>query len=229
MPKQPHFGPELLTFLRQLKRNNNRDWFKKNKPRFIEHVRDPLSQFIVDFAPRLKKISPHFRADPRPNGGSIFRIHRDTRFSRDKTPYKTWAAVQFRHDAGKDVHAPGFYLHLEPGNVFAGVGIWHPDSVALAKIREAIDENRAVWRRVVSGKTFRSHFEITGDSLKRAPRGFDPEHPLIDTLKRKDFIALKHFPARDIESPVFFEAVSASFRKGLPLMRFLCDALELKI
>ena len=225
MPKSPHFTPELLTFLRQLKRNNNRDWFNANKPRFIEHVRDPLSKFVVDFAPKLKKISPHFKADPRPNGGSIFRIYRDTRFSKDKTPYKTWAAVQFRHDAGKDVHAPGFYLHLEPGGVFAGVGVWHPDSSALAKIRTTIDEKRTDWKRMKSGKTFKKFYEITGDSLKRAPKGYDPTHPLIEDLKRKDFVAISPFETEEILEPDFLERYAATARAAAPFMRFLTKAI----
>ena len=129
--KQAHFGRTFFEFLEDLKANNNSEWFKANKERYIDEVRTPLQQFVLDFAPHLKKISPHFVADPRPVGGSIFRIYRDIRFSKDKTPYKTHAAAQFRHKGGKDVHAPGFYLHLAPGEVFAGFGIWRPDSPSL--------------------------------------------------------------------------------------------------
>jgi uncharacterized protein (TIGR02453 family) len=225
MPKEPHFGPELMTFLRRIKRNNNRDWFNANKKRFERDVREPLARFVVDFGPRLKKISPHFMADPRKNGGSIFRIYRDTRFSNDKVPYKTWAAVQFRHDAGKDVHTPGFYLHLEPGNVFAGVGIWHPDSTALSNIREAIVAKQAEWKRVISGKTFSANYEITGDSLKRAPRGYDPDHPLIDDLKRKDFVAITPFDADEILLPDFIDRYTKTARAATPFMRFLTKAV----
>jgi len=225
MPKRPHFGPELLTFLRQLKRNNNREWFDANKKRFEEDVREPLARFVVDFGPKLKKISPHFLADPRKTGGSIFRIYRDTRFSKDKTPFKTWAAVQFRHEAGKDVHTPGFYLHLEPGNVFGGVGIWHADSTALTKIREAIDSNRAEWKRVVSGKTFKSTYELAGESLKRAPKGYDPDHPLINDLKRKDFVAITPFDVQEILLSDFLDRYSNTVRAAAPFMRFLTKAV----
>ncbi len=225
MPKQPHFSPELMTFLRQLKRNNKREWFNANKKRFELDVREPLARFVVDFGPKLKKISPHFLADPRKNGGSIFRIHRDTRFSKDKSPYKTWAAVQFRHEAGKDVHTPGFYLHLEPGNVFAGVGIWHPDSVALGKIRDAIVGNQAEWKRVVAGKTFRANYELAGESLKRAPKGYDPDHPLIEDLKRKDFVAITPFDVEEIFLPDFLDRYTKTARAAAPFMRFLTKAV----
>ena len=118
----------------------------------------------------------------------MFRIYRDVRFSKDKSPYKTAAAVQFRHIAGKDVHAPGFYLHLEPGSVFAGCGIWHPESKVATKIREAIVDKPDAWRAAIGNATFRNVFKFGGESLKRPPRGFDANHPLIEDLKRKDFI-----------------------------------------
>ena len=129
----------LFDFLRDLRENNDREWFQANKGRYLAEVRDPMLDFIGAFAAPLAEISPHFVADPRPNGGSLFRIYRDTRFSRDKTPYKTNAGAHFRHAAGKDAHAPGFYLHLEPGMCFAGCGVWRPDGPTVTKIREAID------------------------------------------------------------------------------------------
>jgi len=121
------FTPALFDFLRELKGNNNRDWFQTNKSRYEKDVKDPLLLFIADFADRVPEISPHIAAIPRATGGSMFRIYRDMRFSKDKTPYKTAAALHFRHESGKDVHAPGYYLHLEPGSVFMGAGIWKPD------------------------------------------------------------------------------------------------------
>ena len=133
-----HFGPELFRFLRDLVKHNDREWFAKHKARYEEHVRDPMLRFIEDLGPVLQEIAPRFVADPRPVGGSMFRIHRDTRFSKDKSPYKTHVGIRFPHKAGKDVHAPGFYLHLEPGQVFFGCGVWHPDGATLARIRGSI-------------------------------------------------------------------------------------------
>ena len=136
---------ELFEFFRDLKQNNNKQWFQSNKERYEQQVRLPLQRFIMAFQRPLRRISPHYRADPRPVGGSLFRIYRDVRFSPDKSPYKTHGGIQFRHEAGKDVHAPGFYLHLEPANVFAAVGIWHPDSTALGRIRQALADDPKAW------------------------------------------------------------------------------------
>ena len=183
----------LFDFLRDLRENNDREWFQANKGRYLAEVRDPMLDFIGAFAAPLAEISPHFVADPRPNGGSLFRIYRDTRFSRDKTPYKTNAGAHFRHAAGKDAHAPGFYLHLEPGMCFAGCGVWRPDGPTVTKIREAIDVEQHAWTRVTTARDFTETFELEGDSLKRPPRGYEADHPLVEDLKRKDFVALRAF------------------------------------
>ena len=185
--------PALFEFLRDLKASNERQWFEANKERYRTEVRDPVLDFIVAFAQPLKKISPHFLADPRANGGSLFRIYRDTRFSKDKTPYKTNVGAHFRHAAGKDAHAPGFYLHLEPGTCFAGCGIWHPDNHTLGRIRGAIIDRPDEWRRITTAKAFRETFELMGESLKRPPRGYDPGHPLMEDLKRKDYVAITSY------------------------------------
>ena len=174
---QAHFTPELFEFLLELRTNNNREWFQANKGRYERHVKEPLLQFIQDFEPSLHSVSTRFIADARANGGSMFRIYRDVRFSKDKSPYKTQAAVQFRHEAGKSAHAPGFYLHLDPTEIFVGVGIWRPDSSSLAKIRNAIVANPGKWERVAKDPEFLSDYIIGGESLKRPPKGFDPDHP----------------------------------------------------
>src|SRR5918996_1594329 len=136
--KQAPFGPELFSFLADLRANNDREWFAANKHRYEEHLLEPAMAFVDAFAPRLRKLSPHFRADSRPSGGSLFRIYRDTRFSKDKSPYKTHLGLHFRHERAKDVHAPGYYLHIGPDEVYAGAGIWHPDTDGATRIRESI-------------------------------------------------------------------------------------------
>ena len=175
----------LFDFLRDLRENNDREWFAANKGRYVADVRDPMLGFIADFAAPLAEISPHFVADPRANGGSLFRIYRDTRFSRDKTPYKTNVGAHFRHAAGKDAHAPGFYLHLEPGMCFAACGVWRPDNPTVTRIRQAIDEGQENWTRITKARAFAEVFEFEGESLKRPPRGYDPDHPLVEDLKRR--------------------------------------------
>jgi uncharacterized protein (TIGR02453 family) len=195
--RAPYFSPALFRFLRQLKRHNDRDWFARNRERYEQDVREPLLRLIAESAEPLARISPAVNADPRPMGGSMFRIWRDTRFSKDKTPFKTHAAAHFRHRAGRDVHAPGFYLHLEPGNVFFGAGIWHPDKEALDAIRRGIVENAALWKRITKGRAFCRACYWDGDSAKRVPAGIDPRHPLIEDLLRKDFTVLAEVPEKD--------------------------------
>ena len=223
----PHFTPELFRFLRQLERNNSREWFEKNKPRYLEHVREPMQRFIADFGPKLRRISPHFLADPRPQGGSMFRIYRDTRFSKDKSPYKTHAGVQFRHEAGKDAHAPGFYVHLASDGLYFGGGVWLPASPQLGRIRDAIVDNARAWSRIANARKVRDVGGIQGDSLKRPPRGFDPEHPHIEDLKRKSFYVMVRAAPGDALKPAFIDQVEDAFRRAAPLNRFLCDALGL--
>jgi len=226
MASERSFTPAVTKYLKELKENNNRGWFEANKPRYLEEVRDPALQFISDFGPRLKKISPHFKADPRPVGGSLFRIYRDTRFSKDKSPYKTHIGIHFRHERAKDVHAPGFYLHIEPGGIFAGVGIWRPEGEAVKQIREAILNDSAAWKRSAHGKRFRERFELQGEALKRPPKGVDPDHPLLEDLKRKDFIGGCTLTQKTLTGPGFVEEFAAICRDGGTFMKFLCGALR---
>jgi len=130
-----YFSKATFSFLGELSRNNNREWFHDNKQRYEEAVRGPALAFIEDIAPELQLIAPRFLAVPKKVGGSLMRVHRDIRFGKDKTPYKTNIGIQFRHEAGKDVHAPGYYLHIAPQECFFGAGIWRPDSTALGQIR----------------------------------------------------------------------------------------------
>ena len=154
------------------------------------------------------------------------RIYRDTRFGKDKTPYKTNIGIQFRHVAGRDVHSPGCYVHVEPKNVFLGVGVWHPESKSLAKIRRSIDADPAHWKRASRGKAFCKRFALAGDSLKRPPSGYAAEHPLIDDLKRKDFIGVAEVAADALFEGSFVDDCLDAFRTARPFMRFLCQALE---
>jgi uncharacterized protein (TIGR02453 family) len=225
MPGKRHFNREFFGFLKELKKNNTREWFQANKERYRSEVQEPLLHFISDFADPLHDISSEFLADPRPSGGSMFRIYRDVRFSKNKSPYKTHAAAQFRHRAGRDAHAPGFYLHLEPGNVFVGAGSWHPGREALDSIRTGISEDPDRWRAVLADVRFSKRHTLVGESLKRPPRGFDPEHPLIDELKRKDFISIENFSQTRACSAGFIDTVADSFRTAAPLVRFLTEAV----
>lgn len=227
MSGSAYIRPDLFQFLRELRENNNREWFQANKRRYESQVKEPLLGFIAEFGTRLSGISPHYLADPRPVGGSLFRIYRDVRFSKDKSPYKTAAGLHFRHERGKDVHAPGFYLHLEPDGVFAGTGIWHPDTKTLGKIRDAIVADPSRWQRIVSDEAFRAVFTLEGDSLKRAPKGYDPDHPLIEDLRRKDFIAATSFGEEEACASDFMDRFTEVCRRAGPFMEFLTTAIGL--
>jgi uncharacterized protein (TIGR02453 family) len=228
MAHRAHFNRSFFQFLDELKANNTRDWFHANKDRFQHQVQEPLLRFIADFSDPLRSISRHFVADPRPTGGSMFRIYRDVRFSKDKSPYKTHAAAQFRHVAGRDVHAPGFYLHLEPSSVFVGAGLWHPERMVLDQIRTAIAEHPRKWTNAITQPEFTSRHQLGGESLKRPPRGYDPEHRLIEDIKRKDFICVENFSKTAACKADFIDQVANSFRAASPLMRFLTEAVGLK-
>ncbi len=224
MPKQ-HFSPALFRFLKELAAENTRNWFNDNKERFIKDVKDPSLDFILDFGAPLQKISPHFRADPKPVGGSLFRIYRDVRFSKDKSPYKTHAGLHFRHEAGKTAYTPGFYLHLEPGESFVGLGIWRPDNPTLKLIRDAIVADPIGWEKAVGGKAFNDQFKVVGNSLKRPPKGYDPDHPLIEILKLKDFTAFASLTQKQVTAPGFLKEFSDLCAAGSPMVRFICQAL----
>jgi uncharacterized protein (TIGR02453 family) len=225
MRRMSYFTPALFTFLRSLRRHNDRDWFAANKERYERDVRDPLIRFIEAAAKPLRSVSREIVADPRPVGGSMFRIYRDTRFSADKSPFKTHAAAHFRHRAGKDVHAPGYYLHLAPGEVFAGAGVWRPDTASLLAIREAIAGRSREWTRATSSSAFRKLCVAGGERSSRPPRGFDPQHPLIDELKRKEFVAGHEWTEADAVSKDFLDRFIAFCRAASPMNRFLASAL----
>lgn len=219
------FSEESFAFLDELAANNRREWFQENRGRYEALIREPALAFVRAMRPRLEAIAPHFRADDRKLGGSLMRIHRDVRFSRDKSPYKTNIGIQFRHEHGRDVHAPGYYLHISPSECFVGVGTWRPPSASLAKIRRRIAERPAEWRQVRDDKDFGRWFHLGGESLKRPPRGFDAQHPMIEDLKRKDFIGMAFLPNELVTQPDLDGLVADYFSAAAPFMRFLCQAV----
>jgi len=222
------FEPETVAFLKELKENNNRDWFNENKARYEEQVLDVALRFIQSMHDPLAEFAPRFTAIPKRMGGSLMRVYRDTRFSKNKTPYKTNIGIQFRHEQAKDVHAPGFYVHIDPEQVFLGAGMWRPASDALRGIRERIADKPTEWVRVRDDKTFKRHFNLGGETLTRPPRGFDKEHPQIADIRRKDFIAVKNMTLDDALSPRFQQKVETSFKAASDYMEFLCKAVNVR-
>ena|GEM_PF-20467 len=220
------FNRSLMKFLVELKANNNRDWFQENKPRYEAEVLTPSLEFIRAMGPLLKKISPELIASDKRVGGSLMRVYRDTRFASDKTPYKTNVGIHFRHEMGKDAYCPGLYLHIAPEECFLGAGIWHPDSATLKKIREAIDERSKDWKRARDNKKFNEHFELAGEKLKTSPRDYDKDHPMIEDLRRKDFIGVKAIRESEVFKKDFLAESVAAFVAAKPLMKFVCDSIH---
>ena len=217
---------ELFDFLAELKENNDRTWFQANKSRYEEHVKGPLLAFIGGFDERLERLSPRFVADPRPVGGSLFRIYRDVRFSKDKSPYKTAAGIHFRHERAKDVHAPGYYLHLEPAACFVACGLWRPATAEAQNVRAAIDGDRAGWLAARDAAQA-GGLAVGGDSLKRPPRGWTADHPLIDDLKRKDFVLTGTIDRQAVTAAGFPARLEERWAHASPFMRFITEALSL--
>jgi uncharacterized protein (TIGR02453 family) len=213
-----YFDKGLFDFLNDLEDNNNREWFNANKERYEADLKEPFLQFISDAGPRLGKISPNLVADPRPVGGSLFRIYRDVRFSKDKSPYKTHAGAHFPL-GGKGVHGPGYYLHLEPGQCFVAGGLWMPDPDALRSIRQAISDDPGAWAKA------RGTLDHPEDALKRPPQGFDPEHPMIEDIKRKSFTASSRLTQKQVLAADLMSTFIDRCKEIAPMMRFLAGAV----
>jgi len=222
------FTKSSIEFLKDLKANNNREWFNNNKDKYEKLIRTPALFFIEDMKTPIKEsLSKHFVAIPKKIGGSMMRPYRDTRFSKDKTPYKTNVGIQFRHSLGKDVHAPGFYLHIQPGNCFFGAGIWRPESRTLLKIRDFIADNPKAWSDAITNTPFAKKWEFIGASLIRPPRGFDKEHPLITELRRKDFIVRRSFDEQKLYHPDFIKFAVKEYRTTCNFIDLLCFAIDI--
>lgn len=219
------FTPQTLAFLKELRANNNREWFNEHKSRYECDVLEVSLRFIASMQEPLADIAPHFEAIAERQGGSLMRIYRDVRFSKNKEPYKTNIGIQFRHEEAKDVHAPGYYVHIEPDRCFIGMGMWMPASDALRAIRSRIVDKPAEWSRVL--QSFRRPLALGGTSLTRAPRGFPAEHQHVEDLKRKSFILVRDLEPGRCLAPQFQRTVESTFRNGEALMRFLCDALRI--
>lgn len=218
----PYFTPDLFHFLKRLRRNNDREWFQAHKDEYEAHAREPAVRFITDFAAVLYDISPYLVSDPRSTRGSLFRIYRDTRFSPDKRPYKTHIAMKFSH-RGKDVHSPGFYLHLEPGGCFAASGLWHPEAPTLLKVRNAMVDRCDEWRPV---RKLLNWDDAT--KLSRPPRGFPNDHEFVEDLKLRDLGTAIEFTESQVCNSKFMTTFVTACKKMSPLAKFLSSALGLQ-
>lgn len=222
------FDKSLIEFLVLLKKNNNKEWFGDHKQEYEDKVRTPTLEFITQMDQWIRLVSPHYEAIPKKVGGSMMRPYRDVRFSKDKSPYKTNVGIQFRHEIGKDVHTPGFYLHIEPTDIFLGVGTWHPDPNSLRAIREHIALKPSAYADAIEHAPFTEFFELEGDKLTRPPRGYEKDQILIEEIKRKDFIGVCRLDESFLLEGDVCEKVAKLFGRAQPFQKFLCDALKLR-
>lgn len=215
----PGFPPEALKFFRDLKNNNNREWFQEHKTIYEEQVRAPMMYLIECLGDTFGSEAPHYNFDPKK---SVYRIYRDTRFSKDKTPYKTHIAASFGLSHAERHMTGGLYFHLNDTEFFVGGGVYMPTSPQLLAIRKHIAENGAELRKILNSRTIKNRFgDMSGDKLKRAPKGFSPDHPEIDLLVYKQFL-LSHSPSVDLLTTGKVQGeITKSFRAILPFLDFL--------
>ena len=218
--------PALFEFLSDLQQHNHRDWFAENRQRYEQDVREPVVQWLQQWVTPLARSAPFLSVVPTKSRGSLMRIHRDTRFSRDKTPYKTNVGISLRHQGDGDIHGPGVYVHLAPEECFVGAGCWRPDREVLRAIRNAIDDDPKAWKRS-QGSKFRQYFELAGDQLKTSPRDYPKDHPMIEDLRRTDFIGVAMLTREDVLADDATDRVIERIRAARPFIRFLCDAVDL--
>jgi len=219
MKQNPSFPPEGLRFLKTLKRNNNREWFNANKSLYEASVREPMTAIVESLALEFARFAPDILSTPK---ASLYRIHRDTRFSRDKSPYKTHVAAVFPQRNLEKHEGAGFYFHISPTEVLVGGGLYMPSPEDLRCVREPISQNQASFTKIVMARPFRRVFgEVTGERLLRVPRGFDPAHPAADYLRLKQFLASRSLPPASASSPDFFRVLVETFEVLGPFVHFL--------
>ncbi|WP_149193567.1 DUF2461 domain-containing protein [Luteimonas suaedae] len=224
-----YFSDRSFRFLRALARHNERAWFHAHKADYEAHVRDPFRRLLADLHPDVLPVSPHYRADPKPVGGSLFRIHRDTRFANDKSPYKTWQGARLFHERSRETAAPSWYLHLEPGDCFVAAGIWHPESPVLRRIRQFVVDNPAGWKTAAHAPAFRRRYRLgSQEMLVRPPRGFPADFEFIEDLRRRNFIALRSIDDATMTGPRLRQVLARDLRATAPFMDYLCAALDLE-
>lgn len=224
-----YFSDASFKFLRGLARHNEREWFHAHKHQYDEHVRGPFLALIADLQPALRTVSEHYRADPKTVGGSLFRIHRDTRFSGDKSPYKLWQGARFFHARSRELEAPSFYLHLQPGHCFIAAGLWHPEPDTLRRVRQFIVDNPGSWAAAAHAAAFRKRYDLDdSEMLVRVPRGYPADFIHIDDLRRKNFVAIRSLDDAIMTGPRLLATVGDDLRRLGPFVDYLCAALDLE-
>jgi uncharacterized protein (TIGR02453 family) len=213
-------SPTNFDFLKQLKKNNNREWFNDHKEDYLEQ-----HQNTIEFADQvLIELSKHDTIETPTGKKSLYRIYRDVRFGKDKSPYKTHWAGGFKR-ATKKLRG-GYYFHIEKGNAMVGGGFWAPNKEDLLRIREDITFDAEPLRKIINSKSFKDNFgTLDGEQLKTCPKGFDKEHPDVDLLRYKQFIIAKKFTDQEVLSPDFSKKVSDTFQLMRPFFDYMSESL----
>jgi len=215
----PGFGPEMIRFFRSLKRNNRREWFQPRKHVFEQHVKAPMLELVSAINKELLRFAPEYFTDPKK---AIFRIYRDTRFSADKTPYKTHIAAIFDRRGPKELGLGGFYFSVSSEQIEVAGGIYHPPRETLFLVRHHISENhRELQKIVTNAKTRKLLGELQGDTLTRTPKGFDQDHPAARFVKMKDWIFDTKLDPALATSPKLYGEIVERFRAMAPLIEYL--------
>ena len=224
-----YFSDASFKFLRGLARHNDKTWFNAHKAQYEDHVRQPFLRLLTDLQPDLAQISGHFRADPRTVGGSLFRIYRDARFSNDKSPYKSWQGARLYHERHKQVPAPSFYLHLQPGECFVGAGLWHPEPDTQRRVRQFILDNPGSWKATAHAPALRKRFGFDeSDMLVRTPQGFPAGFEFIDDLRHRNWVLLRHVDDAGMTSSRLRQTIAGDLAALGPFVDYLCAALDLE-
>lgn len=220
------FPKEGLQFFNQLKKHNKREWFQRRKDTYEALLREPMKALVAELSMKVRPVAPELHFDPKK---SIFRIYRDVRFSKDKSPYKTHIAASFgRLGRSKDMETPGVYLHIEPKNCFIGGGLYMPNGEQLKKIREYMQRDPKAFYDVVKSPMFKKKFkEIEGEKLKKAPKGFDPDHPMIEYLRYKQFFIWTKYKETDVLKASFANKVTQDIAAMMPFNRWLEKAMKI--
>jgi uncharacterized protein (TIGR02453 family) len=213
------FPPEMPRFFRSLKRNNRREWFQPRKHLFEQHVKTPMLELIESINGELKKFAPEYVTEAK---SSIFRIYRDTRFSADKTPYKSHVAASFSRRGGERLGAGGFYFSVSHEVIEVAAGLWHPERDVMLIVRNHIADTHEELRRLLADKKSRKLTgELKGDALTRSPKGFDPAHPAVDLIKMKDWVLDVTLDAKLATTPQLQRAIVERFRAMAPILGYL--------
>lgn len=224
-----YFTAHTFRFLRALARHNERAWFNDHRRDYEEHVRAPFLRLVGDLQPALAGVSPHYRADPAPAGGSLFRIHRDTRFSGNKAPYKTWQGARLFHARRREVPAPSFYVHVEPAGCFVGAGLWHPGTPVQRRVRQFIHDNPSGWAAATRAPAFRRRFALDDrELLVRVPPGFPADSPLATDLRRRNFVAMRALDDALLTGSRLLPTLARDLAALAPFVDYLCAALDLE-